>query len=802
MFKLALTALISVFASLAIACMEKRGLLKSFSYIKRQIIIGVLFGFIACLGTEFGVNLNGATLNARDAAPICAGLLFGTPAGIIAGVIGGVERWFAVLWGAGSYTRIACAFSTILSGIIAAFFRKVLFDDKKPEFIHAFAIALLAETIHITMVFVTNMNDVTRAFYVVKLCAIPLITINSLSVMLSTLLITVYSKEKSPNGYKYLKPISHSFQKGLLLCVLVIFGITMIFSLKIQTFLCRSDVYKIITLNISDVKKDVNDASDDDMLSISRAIAEYINGKGGATADLLRELYLKYDLAEINIVDKNGIITHSTNRNFIGFDMKIGDQSNAFEVLNHGQSEYVQNYQPISADDKIYRKYAGVALKNGGYLQIGYSAEQLQRNVDSMIIGITKNRHLGEHGSIIIADKYGIIVSDRKHNIGNSLDKTGFKIDWRTIKENTIFLQTVYDKPSLCMYAMSEGYYIIGVMPLEEAMHTSELAIYLNVLLSIIVFGIQFSALYILVRGIVAKKIQKINSYLSEITNGNLNVVVDVRSNSEFASLSDDINMTVETLKRYIAEAAARIDKELEFAQTIQKSALPNTFPAFPNHPEIDIFASMDAAKEVGGDFYDYYLLKGNRMAFLIADVSGKGIPAAMFMMTSKTLIKSLANTNDNLANVITIANDKLCENNEANMFITAFMGILDLNTGVMEYVNAGHNPPLIRRKDGRFEYFEKSRTLVLAAMEGFQYKSKTMQINKGDTIYLYTDGVTEATDASERLFGEERLLASLNSKEWSDAMTLCRSVKKDVELFVGDAPQFDDITMVAIRRV
>ncbi|MBO7093518.1 MAG: SpoIIE family protein phosphatase, partial [Spirochaetia bacterium] len=323
--------------------------------------------------------------------------------------------------------------------------------------------------------------------------------------------------------------------------------------------------------------------------------------------------------------------------------MGSGKQSGEFAVLLKGQKELVQDYQPISYDASISRKYAGIALKRGGYMQIGYAAEHFQRDIDQQIVGITKNRHIGEEGSLIVADKYGLIVSDRNNNFGKPLDSTGFKIDWHVVPSETIFKQNVFGKPSFCMYVISEGYYIIGVIPVKEAMRTSRAGLILTVILSTIMFGILFTALYILVKNLVVRKIQKVNGALAQITGGNLDEVVNVRSNSEFDALSNDINMTVETLKRYIAEAAARIDKELDFARIIQMSVLPSIFPPFPDHKELDIFASMNAAKEVGGDFYDFYLVDDSKLAFIIADVSGKGIPAAMFMMTSKTLIKSLA---------------------------------------------------------------------------------------------------------------------------------------------------------------
>jgi hypothetical protein len=597
-----------------------------------------------------------------------------------------------------------------------------------------------------------------------------------------------------------LKSLSYSIQKWLIICALLTFAATTFFSYKIQNYLCYKDTKKLISVNINDVEQDISDASDANMLKLAREIKSVLDNADEISADLLRNLYQKYNVAEIDIIGTDKKIKQSTNSRFIGFDMSSGKQSAEFNILLMGQKELVQEYQPISYDQTISRKYAGVALKKGGYMQIGYAAEQFQRDIDEQIIGITKNRHIGEKGSLIIADKYGLIVSDRNNHFGMPLDSTGFKIDWHAVPESTLFIQNVFGKPCYCMYVITEGYSIIGALPVEEAMHTSNTAILLTVILSIIMFGILFTTLYLLIHKLVVRKIQKVNSSLNQITEGNLEEVVNVRSNREFASLSDDINMTVDTLKRYIAEAAARIDEELEFARIIQMSALPSIFPPFPEHKELDIFASMNPAKEVGGDFYDFYLVNDNTLAFIIADVSGKGIPAAMFMMTSKTLIKSLANSGNDVESTINIANNKLCENNEADMFVTALMGFLDLKTGKLRYVGAGHNPPLVKHMGGRFEYLPKFKTPFLAGMEDYPYKAREMQLEPGDIFYIYTDGVTEATDSHKEMFGELRLQIALDKNEWGSMEELCHSIKHDVDSFVGDAPQFDDITMVAVR--
>jgi serine phosphatase RsbU (regulator of sigma subunit) len=316
--------------------------------------------------------------------------------------------------------------------------------------------------------------------------------------------------------------------------------------------------------------------------------------------------------------------------------------------------------------------------------------------------------------------------------------------------------------------------------------------------MEILIYAVLFVFIYLIIKKVVVNKIQDVNSSLAKITSGNLNETINVRSNVEFASLSDDINSTVDTLKHYIAEASARIDKELEFAKNIQSSALPTIFPAFPNKTEFDIFATMTPAKEVGGDFYDFYYVDDNTLAFLIADVSGKGIPAAMFMMTAKTLIKNLAETSISVEEVFTRANDELCKMNDAGMFVTAWMCEINLTTGIMSFVNAGHNPPLVKRGNGDFEYFKVRSGLVLAAMEGIKYHKNEIQLMPGDKVFLYTDGVTEATDANVELFGEDRLLAKINCVKDKDCTSICYEIKNSVDEFVGKAEQFDDITMLA----
>lgn len=798
---LSAVALMPVVLSTLIYLAERTKATGKIPYAVRQSIIGLLFGGLAILGTEFGIKTDGAIINARDASPICAGLLFGAPAGIIAGVIGGVERWFAVLWGAGGYTRLACSISTVLAGVFAAVLRKFMFDNKKPKWYYCLATATITEVIHMLMIFLTNMTDARTAFSFVRTCSLPMIAVNSLAVMLAGLLLSILSGADRKGERRDLKKISQSFQRFLLICVTAGFLMTTIFTWALQTELAKNEANDLVKLNIKDVKADILDASNQNLLALTSKIAERINAADKVDFDLLCTLGKEYDVVEINIINPQGIIVETTYDKFLDYDMREGHQSAEFLVLLDGKTkEYVQNYQPTSSNPSISRKYAGIVLDGGGFVQVAYDAERFQKDIDDVVVGVTRNRHIGENGCIIIAGEDWSIVSDRHGNEGKNLDISGIYIDRSTMPEDKYFDAVVYGEKSLCQYIVSEGYYIVAAMPYTEVVFSRDVSVYVTVFMEFVVFGMLFIVVYFLVKKLVVDNMVKINQSLAKITSGNLDTVVDVRTNEEFASLSDDINSTVLTLKRYIAEAAARIDKELEFAKAIQHSAMPMVFPPYPGHSEFDIYATMYTAKEVGGDFYDFYFVGDSKLGFLIADVSGKGIPAAMFMMTAKTFIKGYAEAGRAVDEVFTVANAKLCESNEAGMFVTAWMGVLDITTGKIEFANAGHNYPLVRHADGNFEFLKSKPGFVLAGMEGMKYRKNEVVLSVGDEIYLYTDGVTEATNAENELYGEERLVKLLDSLHGLAGEDVCRAVKADVDAFVGTAPQFDDITMLYLK--
>ena len=593
--------------------------------------------------------------------------------------------------------------------------------------------------------------------------------------------------------------LSQSFQRWLIVLVAIAFLATTAFLWLIQTRLSENNAIDLLALNLSDVREDIIDASDANLLKLAWSVAADLNPMEDITGDTLQELTAKYDVTEINVIDPRGVIVATTHPAFLDYYMGSGTQSAEFMGLLSGETEYVQSYQPSSDDPNISRKYGGVVLERGGFVQVGYGAERFQRDIDEFVVGVTRNRHVGAGGCIIVVDENWNIVSDRLGHEGQNLSVTGIWIDPETMPENEVFVTDVYGQSSYCMYRTTEGYRIVAVMPRSEAALSRNVSVGVTTSMQIVVFTALFVMIFVLVQRLVVRNIYQINDSLSAITDGKLDTVVNVRSHVEFDDLSNDINTTVDTLKRYIADAAARIDAELAFAKAIQHSALPSVFPPYPGRMEFDIHAAMFTAKEVGGDFYDFYFVDEDTLAFLVADVSGKGIPAAMFMMQSKMLLKSFAESGMPIEQVFTTANEKLCEGNDAGMFGPAWMGLLNVKTGLVSFANAGHNPPLVRQADGSFAFHKTRAGFVLAGMEGIRYRKFELQLAPGDTICLYTDGVTEATNAEEQLYGDERLQNLLNRQQGASAQAICDAIKADVDAFVGEAEQFDDITLLCL---
>ena len=795
--RLAVPILINCLLVLAVYLTDKYTAVKKLPYMTKQVIVGVLFGCVSAFASSYGVEWLGAVVNVRDAAPLSAGLIFGAPAGIISGLIGGLYRWFSVYWGAGMYTRLACSIATVLAGFMAAGLRKLMFDNKKPTWGYGVCIAVACEVIHMILIFVTNMDNSSQAFEFVKGATAPMIIGNSIAVGCAIIIVSLLSHER----FRFKRDnerISSTFQRWLLACIVIAYFVTSSFTYILQNGMVKIETQKVFTTAINDVESDIKEKSDAQLYSIAEAVkAEYESNPGVYLPDLL----VKYGIKEINVVSSGGIIYASTELSSINYDMNSKEQSKEFVDVLKEKPYFVQKYSPRGKDGSVWRKYAAINLKQGGFIQVGYDAEQFHEMLDEFVVDVTKNRHVGTDGFVAVCDETLSLVIDGEYSgvpismigINNNEMEQG-KTATMLYNADIVDGKSEISERYLYVFKFVEGYCIIAAMPEDEAVFMRDASLYTSIFMQVIIFATLFVFIYILIKKVIINNLEKINDTLGRITKGDLNVTVDVRSNREFSSLSDDINSTVATLKQYIAEAAARIDKELEYAKQIQLSALPTNFPEGEDYT---IYAQMIAAKEVGGDFYDFYKLNDTTVAFLAADVSGKGIPAAMFMMTAKTIIKDLAESGMSVNEIFTRANEKLCENNESGMFVTAWMGILDLTTGRMQFANAGHNPPVLKRANGEFEYLKTRAGFVLAGMEGVRYRAGELTLSPGDRLFLYTDGVPEATNAENQLYGEDRLLAFMNRHTTVDAVTLLPALKANIDEFVGEAPQFDDITML-----
>ena len=306
----------------------------------------------------------------------------------------------------------------------------------------------------------------------------------------------------------------------------------------------------------------------------------------------------------------------------------------------------------------------------------------------------------------------------------------------------------------------------------------------------------------------IAKPLNDITKRISQLREGDMEFKMEdsYRTGDEIEVLAESFaaisHKTVEYVDhvRTVTAEKERIGTELEMATRIQLAMLPHIFPPFPDRTEFDIYASMDPAREVGGDFYDFFLVDDDHLCLVMADVSGKGIPAALFMMACKIILQSVAMLGSSPAQVLTRTNEAICSNNQEEMFITVWLGILEISTGKLTAANAGHEYPVVMQPDGRFEIFRDKHGLVIGAMDGMKYREYEMELKPGAKLFVYTDGVPEAANAENEMFGMDRLVTALNKVRDGSPEDVLAGVSRDLDRFVRDAEQFDDVTMLCME--
>jgi len=339
--------------------------------------------------------------------------------------------------------------------------------------------------------------------------------------------------------------------------------------------------------------------------------------------------------------------------------------------------------------------------------------------------------------------------------------------------------------------------------------------IYLKIASILIIFYLSSIMFLWYIEKTITTPIESLSEITDEYTSSEehiKNTKLTISKIKKYTDKKDEIEILANSLKKMIINLEnymnnlktvtaekERINTELDIAKKIQYAMLPNEFPAFPNNPEIDVYAMAEPAKEVGGDFYDFFLIDETRLAIVIGDVSGKGIPAALFMVIAKTLIKNNTKSGNTPEEVFTNVNNQLCERNEQNMFVTAWMGVLEIDTGKFTFVNAGHNAPILKEGEN-YSWLKSKPGFVLGGIEDMKYSQNVINLNPNSRIFLYTDGITEAINKDEEAFGEERLFDVLAKEGNAEISEVLDSIKNKVDIFVGDLDQFDDITMLILE--
>jgi len=789
-----------------------------FGKIKKKyqtIIISTVFSITCILGTILSVKTeSGAAINVRDASPIIAGLIFGGPAGIISGLVGGLYRFVAAFWDSSlKTTQIACSVATALAGFFTAFIRKYIFNNHHGKWYYGIFIAILIEDFHMLMAYITNLNNTQLAYQIVKTAFIPMLLTNALAVCAASIFVCLLTKEKLFEPIKKHKlKLTTKVQLSLIVLLVAAAGLVSVFGYtSVYDNACKS-IDSNFDIAVSDLKNsvdyEVNQYMEDKVIKVANELNIYIK-----LADIdpvsypidnlktrIKEIQNTEKLSEINIVKKDNYIIYST-QGYENFNMGDPNNEQAYEFtcLNEDTRVFVQEIREPSSQriEQGRTKYAGCQLDSNtyklGFVQIGLYQTPYHDLLDKEIVGCASYRHINQEGFLTVTDDKGNVVSISEGVFASDIRKVD--LDKLSDKHYLITIDGVTHK-YYTYEVQSEGYHIIAFADIDETLMTARISVMGIMLAIIFAFMMLYFVLYIIIKHLVTNRIEKIGDGLHKISGGDLNVKIDERNSFEMDALSDNINKTVESLKDYAIKEAEKNAEELRFAKTIQHSVLPTVFPL---DEKFEIYASMDTAKEVGGDFYDFFYIDPTHVAIEVADVSGKGVPAALFMMQSKTIIKGLVESGMPVDEAFTEANKRLCESNEAQMFVTVWLGIVDLTTGEIEFVNAGHNPPIVSDENGGFKYLQSKAGFVLAGYDGYKYQVQRYKLKPGEKIYLYTDGVTEAMNKDRVLYGEETLLNKLNEYRKRGCHTICDAVIKDVRKHADGVDQSDDITMLCL---
>ncbi len=603
--------------------------------------------------------------------------------------------------------------------------------------------------------------------------------------------------------------IAKIIYRWLILLLFISFALAAVVGINVQNYFWHRQTFTLLQEYIDDFERETDfDAYIKDYYGA--LFNDEVNEIGLSTYqdnERLQRILEANDgwFSEISLVDDRGIVINSTNPDMIDFDLRDSEYTAEYLTLLEKEEYFAKDFYP-----NPFEKYPGLKMAYAAHsffdhsyiILMGFDEEAYRANLEDAFNNHMKNVRIGLSGYLISCypDKSFIARSEILETEDESFSAEN--VLPTEVGETRETITGLYGKNSYVLAKRNRDYYLIAAYPVAEAdrLRNRDNTVYVSLFL--MVLGILFVVMIILMRDHVLMDVRDIHTSLKKITEGDLEEKVNVGSSLEFYDLSRGINETVDNLKERIKIAGEQMAKEMENARRIQESAVPKNFP---EHEAFGIFASMNTAEAVGGDFYDFFMIGEERLAFVMADVAGKGMPAALYMMRAKTLIRTFAEQGLSIEEVAAETNRKLCEDASDAMFVTAWLGFLDLKNGLISYVHAGHTLPVLIGEDTHF--VKQKINMVLGGLKKSKYTKQQITLKPGESLFLYTDGVTEAKAPSGDMYGEERLLKlidhrgdEIKSYEGNDrCRAACRIIYEDVENFASGAAQYDDITMMWI---
>ncbi len=552
------------------------------------------------------------------------------------------------------------------------------------------------------------------------------------------------------------------------------------------------DMMELVDYSVSSMQR-LRRNNDDMALTRARALAEIIRLDPTVLSNQERLQGICNDVQaeQIAVTDEKGIILAAVPSSYLGYDLSTSRDAGEFmPCITTPGYEYVQRESEQSLASGL--RYVGVHRADApGLIRVGFRSEYEQRAKEATAYGrLAATHRLGTSGRII------------GFRGGASLDRDALPrpaADFLALPVNQLLRETINGEQHF-VYAVEKGAFrLVGIVPLREFYPNSLRNMRSRILTNSLIFAAVFALVSFLLQKLVINRIDCVNETLRRIADGDTEVRVNVSSSPEFVRLSTGINSMLDSIKAMNDQGRERLRQEMELARFMQRSTLPTTFPAFPNRSEFDIYATHIPSASVGGDFYDFFMGDADHLTFMLAAVSGTGVPAALFMMRSLSIIRNIARSEQNPQTVLEGANRALCEGRTADMHVSLFYGTLELSTGQLTCVNAGHDTPLLQHLGGSFEELELPRGSALGVEEGASYPNHHIRLIPGDRLFLYTDGLHAARNAEGELFSMGHLRDAL-MEEARSLEELPNLVRTALRRFIQGQPQEDDITLLALE--